>query len=315
MTAARFGSARSLATLASVKNLPADERVNLEGLAIPYFAVHLIAIVGPFLVGIRWEWVLLCVALYYLRMFGITAGNHRYFAHRSYRTGRVQQFLLALLGTLSVQKGVLWWAGVHRHHHQYSDQPQDAHSPKRGFLWSHQNWFLCKKFHATDFKAMKDFAKYPELRFLNRFHLPLIVAFAVGIWLIGGYGALVWGFFVSTALLWHGTFLVNSGAHIWGKQRFETGDTSRNSWWIALLTMGEGWHNNHHHHQPSVRQGFYWWEIDVTYYILSALERVGLVWDLRLPPERVLAEGRALDAGRKRRRRRSPQPALSSNKG
>jgi stearoyl-CoA desaturase (delta-9 desaturase) len=282
-----------------------EQGVSLRYLTIPFFLVHLVALIGPFLVGIRWEWVLLAVGSYYLRMFAITAGYHRYFAHRSFRTSRWFQFLLAVLGATATQKGVLWWSGHHRHHHRYSDTDQDVHSPKKGVWWSHVGWILSDAYSGTDHEVIKDFSRYPELRWLNRWHLVPVVAYATLFWLVGGWGALVWGFFVSTTLLWHGTFLVNSAAHIFGKVRFESGDTSKNSWIIALLTMGEGWHNNHHYYQPSVRQGFYWWEIDVSYYLLKGLAALGVVWDLRMPPQRILDEGRVADG-----RVREPLPSL-----
>ena len=269
--------------------------VSKRYLSGPFWAVHAIALIGPFIVGIRWEWVLLAVATFYLRMFGITAGYHRYFSHRTYKTSRVFQFLLALLGTTSVQKGVLWWSANHRDHHRYSDTDKDVHSPRKGFIWSHMWWILVDDHFDTKFDRIKDFAKYRELRWLNTFHIVPVVGFAVLTWLVGGWGGLVWGFFVSTVLLWHSTFFVNSINHIFGYRRFKSGDDSTNNWWVALLTMGEGWHNNHHYYQATVRQGFYWYEIDLTYYILRGLSALGIVWDLRMPPERVLEEGHALD--------------------
>ena len=254
-------------------------------LTIPFFMVHIIAGVGVFVVGFRWEWLLLCVAMYYMRMFGTTAGYHRYFSHKTYKTSRIFQFMLALLGTLAVQKGVLWWSSIHRDHHRYSDEAGDPHSPRAGVYWSHMGWILTDKFRKRDYERnIKDFNKYPELRLLDRFHIVPVIAFASIIWLIGGWGALIWGFFLSTTLLWHGTFMVNSITHIFGRVRFDVGDDSKNNALVALATMGEGWHNNHHFHQASVRQGWYWWEIDVTYYLLKVLSWFGVVWDLRLPP-------------------------------
>ena len=236
-----------------------------------------------------WSWVGFGVALifYYLRMFGITAGYHRYFAHRSYKTSRFFQFLLALLGTLAVQKGVLWWAAHHRAHHRYSDTEKDIHSPvQRGFWWSHLGWILTTRYEATDWSRIKDFSKYAELRFLNRFEFPVVIAFAVSLFLVGGLPLIFWGFVVSTVLLWHGTFCINSLAHLMGRRPYPTKDGSRNSMFLALITMGEGWHNNHHHYQYSARQGFLWWQIDMSYYILKLLSFVGVVWDLKPAPAR-----------------------------
>ena len=255
--------------------------------SLPFIGVHLACLLA-FVSGVHTRDIVLCVALYFVRMFAITAGFHRYFSHRSYKTSRAFQFVLALLGTLSVQKGVLWWAGHHRHHHKESDQPADIHSPMlKGFLWSHVGWILCPKYNATPFDSIKDFASFPELRWLNKHFLIPPVAMAVAFFFIGGLSMLVWGFFISTVLVWHGTFTINSLSHIFGKRRYKTTDTSRNNWFLALITLGEGWHNNHHYHQSSSRQGWFWWEMDVSYYVLRALSVVGVVWDLKLPSESV----------------------------
>jgi len=247
-------------------------------------AVHL-ACLGVLWTGVRWTDLALCLWLYYARMFFVTAGYHRYFSHRSFKTSRAFQFALAFLATTSVQKGILWWAAHHRAHHQYADTERDPHSPSQnGFWWSHVGWILSDAYDLTDAARVRDFAKFPELRWLNRWHLAPPLALAAALWLAGGWRALLWGFFVSTVLLWHGTFCVNSLAHVFGRRRYETPDTSRNSLLIALLTLGEGWHNNHHRYMASARQGFFWWEIDGTYYALEVLGRLGLVWDLRQPP-------------------------------
>ncbi|HSP98064.1 MAG TPA: acyl-CoA desaturase [Candidatus Dormibacteraeota bacterium] len=233
-------------------------------------------------------------------MFGVTAGYHRYFSHRSYKTGRVFQFVLALLGTLAVQKGVLWWSANHRVHHKYSDQEGDVHSPVRnGFWWSHVGWILAEDWEETQYDRIPDMARYPELRWLNEHYLVPPVALATLLFLVGGLQWLVWGFFISTTVLWHSTFTINSLSHVFGRRRYETGDASRNNVWLALLTMGEGWHNNHHRYMNSVRQGFFWWEVDASYYILKALSWLGLVWDLHQPPAR-LRLPEAQDAGRLR---------------
>jgi stearoyl-CoA desaturase (delta-9 desaturase) len=256
--------------------------------SIPFLAVHVVAlatvVVGPF----SWPLVALALASYFVRMFGITAGYHRYFAHRSYRTSRAFQLVLAVLGATSTQKGALWWAAHHRDHHRFSDQPEDIHSPlQRGFWWSHVGWILSTRHDATKLERIKDFARYPELRWLDRFHVVPPIAYASLLLVLGGLPALLWGYFVSTVFLWHGTFLVNSLAHVFGRRRYETSDGSRNSLLIALATMGEGWHNNHHHYQSAANQGWFWWEIDVTWYALRALAALGVVRDLRTPPAAV----------------------------
>jgi stearoyl-CoA desaturase (delta-9 desaturase) len=256
--------------------------------SIPFLGVHGAAVAGVALLGWSWAGLGLALALYYLRMFFVTAGYHRYFSHRSFKTGRLMQFLLALGGTSSAQKGVLWWASCHRVHHTFTDRLGDPHSPKlRGLWWSHVGWILSDDFKETDWKRIQDFARYPELRWLNRHYLLPPVALAALLLVVGGAWALLWGFFVSTVLLWHGTFLVNSLAHLMGRRRYETRDDSRNNLLVALLAMGEGWHNNHHHYSASARQGFFWWELDPSYYLLRLLSWLGLVWDLREPPAHV----------------------------
>jgi stearoyl-CoA desaturase (Delta-9 desaturase) len=255
--------------------------------SLPFFAMHLICF-AVFFTPLRPIDIAVCIGMYVLRMFGITAGFHRYFAHRSYETSRVFQFVLAFLGHTAAQKGVLWWAGNHRHHHRYSDMEEDIHSPlQRGFWWSHVGWILSPKYNRTPTENIKDFARYPELALLNRFHLLPAIALAVAIFFIGGWSMLLWGFFVSTVLLYHGTFTINSLSHVFGRRRYKTTDTSRNNWLLALITLGEGWHNNHHYHQNTANQGWFWWEVDLSYYALKVLSWVGLVWDLRTPTESI----------------------------
>ncbi|QQR43561.1 acyl-CoA desaturase [Myxococcus xanthus] len=262
----------------------ADERLNWLS-SIPFFAVHLMCLF-VFAVGAKPVDVAVCVGLYVVRMWGITAGFHRYFSHRAFKTGRVFQFILAFVGSMSAQKGVLWWAAHHRHHHRYSDQAEDIHSPlQKGFWWSHAGWILSDKYNDTRMEGIKDFARFPELVWLNRFHLVPSVLLAVALYFIGGFSMLVWGFFVSTTLLWHGTFTINSLSHIFGKRRYKTTDTSRNNWLLALLTLGEGWHNNHHFHQNTANQGWFWWEVDLSYYSLKVLSWFKVVEGLRLPSE------------------------------
>jgi len=264
---------------------------------VAFWAVHAACLLA-FYTGVSWSAFAVCLALFWLRMFGVTAGYHRYFSHRSYKTGRAFQFVLAFLGTLAVQKGVLWWAANHRVHHKYSDQEGDVHSPVRnGFWWSHVGWILAEDWEETQYDRIPDMARYPELRWLNEHYLVPPVALAVVLTLVGGLQWLVWGFFISTTLLWHSTFTINSLSHVFGNRRYETGDASRNNVWLALLTMGEGWHNNHHRYMNSVRQGFFWWEVDASYYILKALSWAGLVWDLHMPPRKLLL-AESHDAGR-----------------
>jgi len=270
-----------------------SERLN-RVTSVPFFLMHLLPLLA-ILTGVSVTAVILCVVLFYVRMFFITAGLHRYFAHRSYKMGRALQFVMAFGATTSMQKGPLWWASNHRHHHRYSDTETDIHSPQKGFWWSHVGWILCDKYAETDYDQIKDFAKYPELRFLNKYDWigPWSLGFAC--FLLAGWSGLLIGFFLSTILLWHATFTVNSLAHVFGRRRYATEDTSRNSLFIALLTMGEGWHNNHHSYQASARQGFFWWEIDLTYYILRAMSWVGLVRDLKVPTDQIRRANRVAD--------------------
>jgi stearoyl-CoA desaturase (delta-9 desaturase) len=252
---------------------------------IPFALVHVVAIAGAVAVGFSWKLLGLALALYYGRMAFTTIGYHRYFSHRTFKTSRWFQFVLAFLAETSAQKGVLWWAAHHRVHHRYSDLAGDPHSPEEGFWESHMLWIL--RDFAGPTGEIKDFARYPELRWLNKHYLLPPGALAVGLYFLGGMPALVWGFFVSTVLLWHGTFLVNSVNHLWGSRRYATTDTSRNNGLLALLTMGEGWHNNHHHYMASANQGFFWWEIDLSFYLIRLFQTLGLVWDVRVPPEKI----------------------------
>jgi stearoyl-CoA desaturase (delta-9 desaturase) len=254
--------------------------------AIPFVLVHL-AVLGVIWTGVTPAAAITCGVLYLLRMWAVTAGYHRYFSHRTYKTGRVFQFILAFLAQTSAQKGALWWAAHHRHHHRHSDAPEDVHSPvQRGFWYAHLGWIFDNT-SETDLSKVKDLARYPELRWLNRYYLLPPTVLAIGVSQLFGWSGLVVGFMLSTVLLWHGTFAINSLAHVIGRRRYATKDDSRNSVTLALLTLGEGWHNNHHYYPGSTRQGFRWWEIDVTYYVLRALAALRIVWDLREPPARV----------------------------
>ncbi|MGC3998943.1 MAG: fatty acid desaturase [Anaeromyxobacter sp.] len=269
------------------KTAPAADRIAWLP-SIPFIAVHVVALATPFLVPGTWGLLGLAAATWALRLFGITAGYHRYFSHRAYKTSRAFQLVLAVLGTAATQKGPLWWAAHHRDHHRFSDRPQDIHSPvQRGFLWSHMGWFLSRAHEETKLDRVKDLARFPELRWLDRWHVVPPIALGAVLFLAGGWAALLWGYFVSTVVLWHCTYVINSLAHVIGRKRYETGEGSRNSLVLALLTFGEGWHNNHHYFAASANQGFFWWEIDVSYYALRALSAVGIVRDLRKPPEHV----------------------------
>ncbi|MFN0038517.1 MAG: acyl-CoA desaturase [Burkholderiales bacterium] len=264
---------------------------------LPFLGLHLgcFAVVW---VGTSVTAILVAVGLYALRMFAITGFYHRYFSHGAFQTSRAFQFVFAVLGATGVQRGPLWWASQHRHHHAHADLPEDSHSPLRhGFWWSHAGWFMARENFPTRTERVLNLARFPELRFLDRYDalVPVLLFFALyltGISLevfapglgTSGLQLVVWGFCISTVALYHATFTINSLAHAPGQRRYATRDTSRNSFWLALLTFGEGWHNNHHHYPGAARQGFFWWEIDVTYYMLRLLASLGIIWDLKEVP-------------------------------
>jgi stearoyl-CoA desaturase (Delta-9 desaturase) len=262
-------------------------RIYCNRSTIGFWTIHIAALVGVIATGASWRGLGLALLLYIPRMFFVTAAYHRYFSHRSFKTSRWFQFVLGLGATLTGQKGPLWWAANHRAHHKYSDSPRDVHSALQGgFWWAHHGWITAGG-DTTDYAQIKDFAKYPELMWLNRYWAVPMAGFAALTLALGGTWGLVWGFCVGQVLIWHGTFTINSLAHLWGGRRYATGDESRNNALLAVITMGEGWHNNHHHYQVSARQGFFWWELDVTYYVLRGLAAVGLVWDLHGVPEHI----------------------------
>ncbi|MEE8524586.1 MAG: acyl-CoA desaturase, partial [Thermoanaerobaculia bacterium] len=239
--------------------------------------------------GVTRTTVAIAIGLFLLRMFAVTAGYHRYFSHRSFKTSRPFQFLLAFVAQSSAQQGALWWAAKHRQHHRHSDTELDVHSPRhRGFWFAHLGWIFSRSRKVADYSMIPDLTRYPELRWLDRHHRVPALALAVAVFLAAGWPGLIVGFFCSTVAVYHCTFFINSLAHVVGRQRYVTGDDSRNNWWLALITLGEGWHNNHHHYQASTRQGFRWWEVDFTFYGLKALSWLGVVWDLKAPPEAVV---------------------------
>lgn len=268
---------------------------------LPFVAMHL-GCFAVIWVGMSAVAVVVAVGLYVLRMFAITGFYHRYFSHNAFRTSRAAQFLFALIGATGVQRGALWWASQHRHHHVHSDQPEDVHSAhQHGFFWSHMGWFMARENFPTRCERVMQLLQFPELRFLDRYDglVPLLLALAL--YGLGealaylapalqtsGWQMVVWGFCISTVVLYHATFTINSLTHRFGRRRYATRDDSRNNVWLALLTFGEGWHNNHHHFPGSARQGFFWWEIDLTYYGLRVLAALGIIWDLKEVPAAML---------------------------
>ncbi len=264
---------------------------------IPFVAIH-VACLGAIATGVSVTAVAVAAGLFLVRMFAITAFYHRYFSHRAFNASRTAQLVFAVLGASAVQRGPLWWAAHHRYHHSQADHYEDPHSPvQHGFLHSHCGWFLTRENFTTRLSLVRDLARFPELRWLDRYDAAVPVALAavlygVGAWLqqaapqlgTNGPQLLVWGFCISTVLLWHSTFTINSLAHRFGTRRYATRDASRNNVWLALLTLGEGWHNNHHRYPLAARQGFFWWEVDVAWYGLGLLAALGVVRDLKPVP-------------------------------
>lgn len=264
---------------------------------LPFIGMHLMCL-GVIWVGFSWFALWVALGLYLLRMFAITGFYHRYFSHKTFKTSRFMQFVFAVIGASAVQRGPLWWAAHHRNHHRHSDQPEDLHSPlQHGFWRSHMGWFMTPNGFVTHSERIPDLNRYRELRWVDRFDVlvPVLLAtalFMLGNWLhdahpqlgTSGPQLLIWGFFVSTVVLFHGTVTINSLSHVWGSRRYRTRDDSRNNWFLAIITLGEGWHNNHHHYPGSTRQGFFWWEYDITWYLLKMMSWLGLVWDLKPVP-------------------------------
>ena len=295
---------------------------------LAFLFIHLLPLAALWTGVTTFDWML-CIFLYLYRMFWVTGGYHRYFAHKSYKTSRWFQFVIAFMAETSAQKGVLWWAAHHRHHHRHSDTPQDPHSMKiYGFWYSHVGWIVGPDFKETDYKVIGDYAKYPELMWLNKHYLipPIVLALgvmALGGWVNGGsilmmftsagFSSLFIGFFLSTVILYHGTFSINSIMHKFGKPRYETGEESKNNLLLALLTLGEGWHNNHHYYEVASRQGFFWWEIDITYYILRGLGAVGLIWDLKEVPRHIKDSKNKQHAQELRKQMEHDRPSLVRN--
>lgn len=269
---------------------------------VPFIAIHMACLL-VFVVGVSGTALLVFVLSYLIRMFAITAFYHRYFSHKSFKTSRWVQCFFAIIGATATQRGPIWWAAHHRHHHIHADDADDTHSPKSGFWHSHLKWFLMKKNFAVKSQYVKDLEQFPELRFIDRFDILFPILYATALFILGGYLAkyypelntsagqlLVWGYFVSTVVLSHVTYCINSLAHLLGFRTYETNDDSRNNFILAIFTLGEGWHNNHHCNPGSVKQGFTWWQLDVSYYLLWLMNKVGLIWDMKFPNQTLLAK-------------------------
>lgn len=294
-----YGQTGSRPALPLPERTALPERAARRGLAalLPthgraFIAVHAITLAGVLWTGLSWKTTAWALVQYLVVMFGVTAGFHRYFSHRAFKTSRAFQLVLAVLAQLSAQRSVIWWAGHHRHHHRYSDRPEDVHSPLQRGLWhAHMGWLLTEEAE-VEHGNVKDLERLPELRFLDRWRLLPATVLGVSSWLLMGWQGLFAGFFLSLVLSWHATFTINSLTHVWGRRRFDTGDDSRNSFLLALLTLGEGWHNNHHRYMGAARQGFAWYELDISYVVLRLLAAAGLIWELREPPAALLEQAR-----------------------
>jgi stearoyl-CoA desaturase (delta-9 desaturase) len=289
-----------------MKSFPSSASENRSSFSIPLLFMHLCC-AGVFFVKGGWPAWGIFAFMYILHVFALTAGFHRYFSHKSFKTSRTFQFILAVLGTTAAQRDPLWWASHHRAHHQTADTENDVHSPKHhGFWWAHMGWVMKRELMETDYSRVKDFAKYPELMWLNKH--PYAPAFALAVLLLGigsllnllrpdwgvsGWQFVFYGFFLSTVAVYHVTFCINSVAHLYGRRPYDVEDDSRNNWLLGLLAMGEGWHNNHHRYSVCARQGFRWWEVDLSYMVLRFLQLLHIVWDIREPPGSILAERRS----------------------
>ena len=291
---------------ANIESIAATNHKQVDWLRIfPLLFLHLMCL-AVFWVGWSPTAVMMAILLYVVRMFAITGFYHRYFSHKAFKANRFWQFIFGVVGNASVQRGPLWWAAHHRHHHRYADQEQDVHSPIRhGFWWSHIGWLTSRSNFPTQYKYVKEWAKFPELRWINRYDTVVPVLLALLLYILGallerfapdlgtnGMQMLIWGFFISTTILLHATVTINSLDHMYGTRRYDTRDTSRNNAILALITLGEGWHNNHHHYAVAARQGFFWWELDMTYYALKILAWLGIVRDLRPVPEQIIRKNR-----------------------
>ncbi|HEY1909661.1 MAG TPA: fatty acid desaturase [Vicinamibacterales bacterium] len=268
-------------------------------------ASALLVLTVPF----RWAYIGLWAASHFVRALGLTLMYHRYYAHRAFKMNRGARFVWTLIGTAAMQKGPIWWAGHHVMHHKFADREGDPHSPMiSGFYYAHVGWFL----HDTKFDQLdasnpvvRDFGKFPEIAWLEKYFIIPPTVMAVAMYLYGGWPWLVYGFCLPTMTLAHATFCINTVNHLFGSRRFETMDDSRNNPITAFFAVGEGWHNNHHRYQRAARNGFYWWEFDLTWYTMKAMAALGLVWDMQPVPARIYEEARQLKA------QRAAQPVTS----
>jgi sn-1 stearoyl-lipid 9-desaturase len=263
----------------------ASTKLRLDWTMIIALVIFHIGAVCAFLPGLfSWQAVGVAVLLHWITGgLGITLGWHRLLSHRSFQVPKWLEYFFALCGTLALQGGIIWWVGLHRHHHLHSDEDVDHHDSKKGFLWSHVRWMCFEIPAESDIpRFTKDIVNDKFYQFLNNYFFPLQVVLGVVLYLIGGLPFVFWGVFARLVIVYHCTWLVNSATHKFGYRNFETTDNSTNCWWVALTTYGEGWHNNHHAYQYSARHGMKWWELDITWITIQVLQLLGLATKVKL---------------------------------
>jgi sn-1 stearoyl-lipid 9-desaturase len=253
--------------------------------------VHVGALVAFLPDFFSWQGVGLMLVLHWVTGgLGITLGWHRLVTHRSFQVPKWLEYFFVFCGTLAMQGGPIWWVGLHRHHHLYSDQPVDHHDSNKGFWWSHMGWMFREVPAVQEIpKFTKDISSDPFYRFCDAFFFPIQIAFGFLLFNLGervlpggGWSFVLWGVFVRLAFVYHCTWFVNSATHMFGYQSHESGDNSRNCWWVAVVTYGEGWHNNHHAYQYSARHGLQWWEVDPTWLMIKGLKTLGLATKVKV---------------------------------
>lgn len=264
--------------------------LTLNWVSVAFFAtIHALALLAPWF----FSWSALGITIFLHWLFGsigICLGYHRLLTHRSFQVPKWLEYIIATIGALAVQGGPIFWVASHRLHHAHpEDEVKDPYSARRGFWWSHMLWLFCQNQQFFDYEAYKKFA--PDLardsfyRWLNRYFLLLQIPLGLLLYVLGGWSFVIYGMFLRLVLLWHSTWLINSASHLRGYQTYGVDDGSRNLWWAALLTYGEGWHNNHHaqpHVAPAGRQ---WWEVDVTWWAIQVLKTFGLAKKVVMPPQ------------------------------
>lgn len=250
--------------------------------------IHALALLAPW--HFSWSALGVAIALYWLfGSIGICLGYHRLLTHRSFQVPRLLEYAIALIGSMALQGGPIFWVAGHRQHHAFTeDVDKDPYSARRGFWWSHILWILYPRSEfftgATYRKFAPDLARDPFYTWLDRYFLLLQLPLAIGLYALGGWSFVVWGVFVRIVLLWHTTWLINSATHLFGDRPFDTDDGSRNLWWVALLTFGEGWHNNHHAYPNVAKAGWQWWQVDTTWWVIRVLQAIGLAKKVVMPP-------------------------------